>query len=297
MPVQENSGILKVKATYGIEPNRVLKLYLTNNSQDKDIPADNQGGMNMAGYFGLGNSFFSTSSNNSTNWMSNLSSLSADYSSIRSGSYRKLVKAYYSKDNKSKADDLVSKKNDITANKELSAVKSDAEDLTSSAAALTAKGSKSLFKQKEVTKKDENGNEVKTMEYDMDAIYKAASAFVSDYNSMVKSGGDASSASILRKTLQMTQTTNANRKLLSDAGITISDGNKLTIDEAKFKEADINTLKTIFEGGNSYAGQIAQKASQISASAVTESIRSAGLYNNTGSYYGSSNNNLFNSFF
>lgn len=250
-------------------------------------------------FYGVNSSFFSTGSNSSSNWMSNLTSLTADYNSIRSGSYRKLVKAYYSKNSEkndsTKKDESVTKKQNA-ADTKLSQTKADGEDLAASAKALTATGTKSLFKQKEITTTGEDGKEVTKLDYDRNALYKAASAFVEDYNSMVSSGSKGNSTNILSKTLQMTKTTNANKNLLSDVGITIKDGNKLSIDEETFKNADINKVKSLFQGNSSYAGRVAQKATEISAAAQTEASKGSGLYNNSGSYYGNYNS-LFDSMF
>lgn len=249
----------------------------------------------MSNFFG--GSIFGTSNN--YNWMNNMTSLYSDYNSIRNGSYYKLLKAYYGQNpsSKSRVDDVVSKKTN-TANKELTAAKADASELQESAGALTATGKKSLFTQKEITTKDEDGKEVKKMDYDRDAIEKAVTAFVDDYNSAVKSGSSVSSINILRKTQQLTQLTASNKKMLSDVGISISGGNQLSVDKETLKNADINKLKSLFEGRSSYAGRVADKASQISLAAVTESSKNSSLYTNSGSYYNSRNyNSLFDSLY
>lgn len=250
----------------------------------------------MSNFFGMGSIFGSSSG---YNWMSNISSLTADYNSIRNGSYKKLLKAYYGQDSasKSRVDDVVNKKTNAQ-DKELKEAKAEATDLQESAAALTATGSKSLFTKKEITTKDENGKETKTMDYDRDAIEKAVTSFVNDYNDAVTAGSKVSSPNILRKTLQLTQMTNANKRLLSDVGIDVSSNNKLSVDKDTLKKADINKLKSLFEGRNSYAGSVSDKASQISQAAVTESSKSNSLYTNSGSYYSRQNNSsLFDSFF
>lgn len=252
----------------------------------------------MAGFYGINGSMFGNSNNN-VNWMSNLTSITSDYNSIRNGSYYKLLKAYYGQDSgsKSRVEDLVSKKTD-TAKKELTEVKADAAELQESAGALTKRGTNSLFTKKEITSKDENGKETTTLDYDREAIGKAVSAFVEDYNAVIESGSDVSSTNILRKTLQMTQTTAANKNMLSDVGISIKDGNKLSVDADTLKKADVNKLKALFEGSDSYAGRISDKASQIAKAAVTEASKNSSLYNNAGRYYNSQNyNNLFNSLY
>ena len=255
----------------------------------------------MAGFtvnnFGL----FGGSRSSSGDWMGNLLSMTADYNSIRSGAYSKLMKAYYAKDSSSSSSTTKESKNDKLRNqikaeeadKTVAAAKSEADDLKKSAEALSTTGTKSLFKEKDIeTKDEETGETIKTRGYDRKAITSAIKSFVKDYNDMIDSGAEADNTSILQKTLSMTQTTNSNSKLLSKVGITIEKGNKLKVDEDKLNEADISTLKTLFNGANSYAAQIGTKAGQISSAAVNASLNSS-LYTSGASY----NKNYYNSLF
>lgn len=238
----------------------------------------------MANFFGMGGSMFGTSGTN--NWMGGMSNLYADYNAIRNGSYRKLLKAYYGQDSsaKSRVQDVVSKKKTNAENKELTEAKADATELKDSASALSASGSKSLFNKKEIKTKDENGKEITTMGYDREAIEKAVTSFVDDYNSAITSGSKVNSTNMLRKTLQMTQMTQANKRMLSDVGINITSGNKLSVDKDTLGKADMNKLKSLFEGSGSYAGRISDKASQIAQAAVTEFSKNSSLYTNSGNY-------------
>lgn len=244
----------------------------------------------MANYFGISGSMFGTS-NSSTNWMSGITSLYGDYNSIRNGSYYKLLKAYYAQDStrKSSEDDTVSKKTN-TEKVELTQAKADATDLQESAKALSARGKDALFEKKEITTKDENGNETVTLDYDREAIEKAVTAFVKDYNDVIDSGSDVSSTSILRKTLQLTQSTEANKNLLSQIGITITDGNKLSLDTDKLEKARVTTMKSLFEGTNSYASRVSDKAAQIVKATEKEAVKNSSLYTNSGNYYRSTQN-------
>jgi len=122
------------------------------------------------------------------------------------------------------------------------------------------------------------------MGYDREAIEKAVTSFVDDYNSAITSGSKVNSTNMLRKTLQMTQMTQANKRMLSDVGINITSGNKLSVDKDTLGKADMNKLKSLFEGSGSYAGRISDKASQIAQAAVTESSKNSSLYTNSGNY-------------
>lgn len=251
----------------------------------------------MAGFsinnFGLFGGSYGSSSGN---WMSNLLSMTADYNSIRSGAYSKLLKAYYAKDSSSssKNKDTDRVKNTKTeVDPTVASAKSDADELKKSAAALTTTGTNSLFKEKDIETTDkETGEKVTTKGYDRKAITSAIKSFVEDYNRTVDSGSEADNTKILQKTLSMTQITNSNSKLLSKIGITIEKGNKLKVDEEKLNEASISTIKTLFNGAGSYANQIATKAGQISSAAVDASLNSS-LYTSRASY----NKNSYNSFF
>jgi len=252
--------------------------------------------MAMAGFRISNYSLFGTGYNSSSgDWMSNLLSATADYASIRNGSYSKLLKAYYAKDASSTVKNLGENKtkSNMIADTDLKAAKSDADDLQKSAAALTTTGSKSVFNKKEIeTTDEETGEKVKTTDYDRKAISSAIKSFVKDYNSMVDSGSEADNTRVLQKTLAMTQITNSNKNLLSKVGISIEKGNKLKVDDEKLGEADINTLKTLFNGAGSYASQIGSRASQVSSAAVNASLNSS-LYTSGASY----NRNSYNSFF
>lgn len=252
----------------------------------------------MAGFsinnFGLFGGSYGSSSGN---WMSNLLSMTADYNSIRSGAYSKLLKAYYAKDSssstKSKENDRVKNNTTTEVDQTVAAAKSDADKLKKSASALTTTGTESLFKEKDIeTTDEETGEKVTTKGYDRKAITSAIKSFVEDYNRTVDSGSEADNTKILQKTLAMTQITNSNSKLLSKIGITVEKGNKLKIDEEKLNEADISTIKTLFNGVGSYAGQIASRAGQISSAAVDASLNSS-LYTSGASY----SKNSYSSFF
>jgi len=254
-----------------------------------------QGGMNMAGFMFNNVGLFGSSSSSSGNWMSNLLSLTSDYNSIRNGSYGKLLKAYYGK-NSSSTKSTTSKKDDEKTNsvdKEITAAKSDADDLKKSASALTTTGKDSLFVKKEIETKDEKtGETTKTVDYDRKAISSAIKSFVKDYNDMVDSGSETDNTSILQKTLSMIKTTKSNENLLSKVGITIEKGNKLEVNEDKLNEADISSLKTLFNGIGSYGYQIADKAGQISSAALNASLNPS-LYTSSASY----NQKYYNSIF
>lgn len=180
-----------------------------------------------------------------------------DYAAIKNGSYKKLLKAYYAKQDAEKS--AISS----DAMKNSSLVKSSADALKKSANALN---NEALWEKKE--------------DYDWDAITKAVKTFVDDYNSVVKLAGNSDSKDVLRNAVWMTGMTEANDNLLSKAGITVGKGNQMELNEDVLKKVDIRTLKTLFTGHNSLADKIATKANSISNAAA----RTSGTYKSNGTY-------------
>ncbi|MCI9417675.1 MAG: flagellar filament capping protein FliD [Eubacterium sp.] len=258
----------------------------------------------------------------------------SDYASIRNGSYHKLLSSYYSLDSvdsdfKSSGsgsssgasgtsrtynywtkDGMVQRsydnrlatdkpktpnKTNTSTSKEptskLATIESSAEKLSDAADALLTQGSKSLFKQ--VTTTDKDGN--KTTGYNTDAIYKAVSSYVEQYNNLMKSAGNSSVISIRASAASMADYTKANEKALSEIGITVDPEKKtLSLDAEKFKNADMDAVKKLFQGSGSYAYQVSSKASAIDYQAQYEAQK-ASTYNSGGAYsYNYSAGSLWN---
>lgn len=218
---------------------------------------------------------FSNSSTTNTGSTASASTFLADYASIKNGSYGKLMRAYYTKGSGAET-----KKADTTKEtKNNTQVKSDTASLKEAADALVTTGSKSVFNLTDV--KDKDGNTKKG--YDYDAIYDAVKNFADEYNSMIDSASESDANGILRRTLNMTNETKANYRLLGQVGITIGADNKLTVDEKTLKEANIHDLKTLFNGAGSYAYNVSSKASVIGNLANSE-LQKMSNYSAKGDY-------------
>lgn len=203
--------------------------------------------------------------------------LLADYSSIKNGSYGKLVKAYYAKQDAEKAALSGYSKQKLTL------MRSSADSLKKSADALN---DASLWGKKKIKKKDEEtGEEIEVEDYDWDAIKKAVKSFIKDYNAVVGQAGDSDNKNILRNAAWMTGITDSVEKVLSKVGITIGKGNKLELDEDALKEDNISTMKLLFTGYGSFADKISQKAGSLSKVAANAAARAKGtMYTNKGGY-------------
>ena len=233
--------------------------------------------------------FFSTTSSNKSSTSNILGIDFAEYSSITKGSYRKLVKAYYEKygDDRTASDSAESKSDTIAK----TTLKGNANELSKAASALMKTGKDSLFKQVEL--KDEESGKV-TKGYDKDKIYDAVDSLVEAYNGLIEKSTESNSNAVLRQTLHMIQSTASNGELLSEVGIRIGADNKLSIDEETFKNADMNTVKTLFAGSSSLGGKMQSAANNIYMN-VNNSLGNSNFYTSSGGTGSYSTGNIMDS--
>ena len=185
------------------------------------------------------------------------------YGLIRSGSYFKLMKSYYSLDGKNEAvkDAVASTSTSADSAKTLTAIKSTSENLS--------KAAESLYKSKDS---------------DREELYKALDQFVEGYNSLIEATGKSNTSSIANASASMINNTANNAKLLGKAGIKIdSEDYTLSIDKDAFMKADSSVVSTLFQGTGSFAYATAVKASMINSYANIESSKS-NTYNSQGNY-------------
>ena len=235
-------------------------------------------------------SLFGTQSSQSTS----LSSMLGDYASIKNGSYGKLLKAYYKK----QETDYASSDEAKAENAKYTRVKSYAADLKSAASALTDSG---LYAKGDYSVTYSDGTKGQS-EYNMDKIYEKAKSFVDSYNSAIRSGSSTEDGSkVSDRTLSLVEFTAKNANLLSQIGITASskegEEGTLSIDEDKFKKASGATMKSLFAGTGSYASVVENKAGIIASMAESQ-MSKISSYNSKGSYSSgdaSPISNLFNS--
>lgn len=197
----------------------------------------------------------------------------SDYASIKNGSYGKLLKAYYAKQDAEKTAGTGD------TSQKLTLMKTSADSLKKSADALNAS---SLWEKKKIKKKDEEtGEETEVEDYDWEVITKALKSFIEDYNDVVKEAGESNTKDVLRNAAWMTGMTDKSSNMLAKIGITIGKGNKLELDEDALKKSDISSLQSVFTGYNSYASKISQKATSIGNAAARSK---AVTYTSSGSY-------------
>lgn len=239
----------------------------------------------MAVFYGISDSTSSSSSSSNTS-NSSFSSLLTDYYSITNGSYKKLVKAYYAKNN---ADTSTN-----TDKLELTTTKSSGEQLAQAAQALTKTGKQSVFEKIDVT--DENTG-ITSKQYDVDNIFKNVKSLVESYNQVLDSAGDSTNTSVLRKTVSMINQVKVYSSALNDIGITVGADNKLSLNEDTFKAADMADVKALFQGSVSVGGKFESFGRDIAnlSNCAINGVNS--IYTSSGTYAALTTGNLYDSLF
>lgn len=165
------------------------------------------------------------------------------------------------------------------SSKTLGKIQDAADEAKKSLVALLETGSKSKFNK--VTKTDENGKYY--MDYDKDSIYKSVKDFVNGYNDLMDQTKDSSTKTIEQARRTLVNYAKANEKALAAAGITIDSDDNLSINESKFKNADMDKVKALFQDSNSFGKNALQQITKIASSAENEASKS-NTYNNIGTY-------------
>jgi len=184
--------------------------------------------------------------------------LATEFSSIRSGSYGKLLSAYYKKMSNTGAKEAIQKE---TKNRQL--VGGNASTLKSAAKTL----SKMDF---------EKASEEESL--------KAVKDFVSAYNSVIDTADDVNSKSILRNAVWMTNIMDKSAGMLGELGISIGENNQLTLDETKWNAASKTTKSSLFNGRQGLAEKMIYKASQMTNASAEKAAYKASAYKPDGTY-------------
>ncbi len=232
----------------------------------------------MASFFGISGdstSFFSGYFGTNRTEDTSTSTDFGDYAMIKSGAYKKLLNAYYGKNNSATNSTEVSDEEKKTK-LELTDVKTDATALNK--AATTLKNSDFS---------------------DRDAVTKNVQSFIDAYNDTIDTTSEVDTKSVLHKTLWMIGNTNASTNLLNDVGITIGSDNKLSLNKETLKEADITTIKTLFSGTHSFADKVSSKASDIVtlSNNALKASSTGSTYTNSGDYSSVNTSSLYDSLF
>lgn len=244
----------------------------------------------MSSIYGLSSLFQSSIYSNYSSTYSNSNSnndkvdLLANYSSIRNGSYKKLLNNYYAniKNNKDEVEDTEEVKN---AKENLLEIKDSAKELKSSFNELRVTVSNTAISERQ-TYSSEDTDKRKN-------LISAVKKFTEAYNTVIDKASESDSTSILNTTLSMTKMTRYNKVSLSGIGINVGSDNKLSVDEKKLKEADMASIKNLFYDYGSYGNFTAEKADKLNTTAIKEFTKTTvkESLNYYSGYFNSSNMN------
>lgn len=186
------------------------------------------------------NNFFNTSLGKGKTSSSNIfNSINLnDYSSLKTGTYKKLLNSYFEKN---KAED----KKDITINQML--------NNTSGADKL---GNEILENSSKVKKAIDELAGARYEENNRTSINKNINSFVNSYNKVINGIEESKDTDLITKGKWMTNYTKSFKDDLNSVGITINDKNKLEIDTEKLEKAEINKIKDLFVGKSSFGNNL-----------------------------------------
>lgn len=181
-----------------------------------------------------------------------VSSLLGDYAAIKNGSYGKMMKSYYAKMKKQEAEESGETKQTKAGKVKDNASASAAASLYKSASALTS------------LNYDDRSEE------NIGKITDSVSAFVKDYNSLMKNAGKSENSTVQKQAESLYNSYYSNYKLFAKVGITMNSDKTFSFDEDSMKKALADTehangatVKTLFGGIGSFADKAVNKASQI----------------------------------
>lgn len=218
--------------------------------------------------------------------MGNLNFLS-DYASIRNGSYGKLLKTYYAKQQDSGTetsskesrsgsvlDRILEEKKNPKVSKEVQEANAN---LTTGLSNL--RNSVSALQNSKTYTDTENGQSA------ADKVTSAVKAYVSDYNDVLKAARGSTLTNKTAYVANMMSNTAANADKLSEIGVTVNSDGTLELNQARLKEADISKVQELFSPDNimSYGSTIASRVQFAGSSSGTNGTGNSESNNTAGS--------------
>lgn len=220
--------------------------------------------MSMNQGFSLFQSLSSTSGTGSTNFLS-------DYASIKSGSYGRLLKAYYgSGQNSSKASGTSSTSNVLDKIREERRNPKVSEEVKEANSNLVAgipnlKNSVSALQNSNIYTDTENGQSATAK------ISSAMKNFVSQYNDVVNAAKKSTLTNKTAYVANMMKATAENADKLSEIGVTINTNGTLEFNENKLKSTEFSKVQELFSADNnmSYGSTV---MSRLRFAGITSSV-------------------------
>lgn len=221
----------------------------------------------------------------SNNSSTNLYSLFSERNAIKNGTYKKLLKSYYSsleensgsttstskrRGSNNIIDTLLREKMYPTVSKETEKANSD---LTSGISSL--KSSVSTLQSEKTFEDTENGSTA------ADKVVSAMKSYVNNYNSVVTASKSSTLTNKTAYVANMMSTTSKFEKELGEIGVMLKNDGTLQLDETKLKNADLSKVQKLFSTDNiqSYGSTIASRIKFAGGSTSTNTT--TGTTNNT----------------
>ncbi|MCH5261364.1 MAG: hypothetical protein J1F42_00460 [Lachnospiraceae bacterium] len=117
-----------------------------------------------------------------------------------------------------------------------------------------------------------------------DSVYDALSAFIKDYNALLKDAEKSENTKVTNQVDYLKNLISNNKSAFAKIGITVNSDKSLSIDEDKFKEANMSDVKSLFEGSYSFAEKMKDRINQIYRYASSGGSLETQTYTNQGAY-------------
>lgn len=211
----------------------------------------------------------------SSNSSTNLYSLFSERTSIKNGTYKKLLTSYFSsldqqsgsttsakqrRSSNNIMDKLLQEKMYPTVSKEVQEANSN---LTSGLSSL--KSSVSTLQKDSTYEDTENGSSA------ADKVVSAMKSYVNNYNNVVTASKGSTLTNKTAYVANMMSSTSKNAEQLAEIGVTLKNDGTLQLDETKLKSADLSKVQQLFSSDNiqSYGSTIASRAQFAGAGSST----------------------------
>lgn len=204
--------------------------------------------------------------------LSNLYGMLSDRNAIKNGSYKRLLKSYYStgQDSSTAAGKKRSSSNVIDKILEEKRNPKVSKDVQEANANLTA-GLSTMKSSVAVLRNDKTYTNTTNGQSAADKVVSAVKDYVSDYNNVVKAAKGSTLSNKTAYVANMMSSTAANADKLSEIGVRVNANGTLELNEAKLKAADISKVQELFSPKDimSYGSMIASRLQFAGASSST----------------------------
>ena len=143
--------------------------------------------------------------------------------------------------------------------------------------ASTAAAANSLYNSIETLNAMEINNDNK------ENVYKAFTSLVKNYNELIKNTDKSANSNVVNQASYLKSLVNNNKSAFSKMGVTVNSDKSLSINEEKFKEADMSNVKNLFTGVYSFAEKLGDRVNSIYRYATQGDALNKKTYDNGGS--------------